>query len=216
MNFTTIIFDMDGLLIDSEPVWDEARARMAAERGKPWNQDDHYAVMGVSTQEWVDYMRERLSLEMSDQAIQDEIINQMGAIYAEEIPFRPGAVELIQWAAANHRTALASGSPRKLIDAIVTDERISGCFEVTFSADEVGLGKPDPAVYLKTAEVLGVPPTACVVLEDSPNGVLSGQRAGMFVINVPDPRYPLTAEQAQYANVVLPDLDAVQKELTAV
>lgn len=213
MNFTAIIFDMDGLLIDSEPVWDEARARMAAEHGKSWNQDDHYAVMGVSTQEWVDYMRERLALEMSDQAIQDEIINQMAAIYAEEIPFRPGAIELIQWSAANHRTALASGSPRKLIDAIVTDERIAGCFEVTFSADEVGPGKPDPAVYLKTAEVLGVPPAECVVLEDSPNGVLSGQRAGMFVINVPDVRYPLTAEQAHCANLVLPDLDAVQQKL---
>ena len=212
MKIEAVIFDMDGLLVDSEPVWNEARAAMAAEHGQPWTQADHFSCMGVNTDEWAAYMIKQMKLSMSLAAVRDEVIDQMVAMYARQIPFRPYAVEAVQWSAAHYPTALASGSPRRLIDIVTQAEDLQGCFQEILVADEVGEGKPHPAVYLETARRLGVAPEACVCLEDSPNGVLSGHRAGMVVINMPDPRYPLTAEQAAYADLVIESLG----EFTAV
>ena len=206
MSIKAVIFDMDGLLVDSEPVWNEARVAMAARYNKTWTQADHMNVMGVSTDEWIAYMIKRLELTLPPQVVRDEVIDQMVAMYRRQIPFRPFAVEAVKWAASRYPTALASGSPRQLIDIVTQSAELRGCFQVILTADEVGAGKPDPAVYLETARRLGVAPEACVCLEDSANGVLSGHRAGMVVINIPDPRYPLTEEQTRYANVVLASL----------
>lgn len=206
MTIKAVVWDMDGLLIDSEPVWNEARKRMAAEHGVAWNKQDHYNVMGVSTQEWVDYMIERIGLTMPPDEVEAAIIDQMVAIYEEEIPFRENAVEKIQWLASKYPSCIASGSPRKLIDIVSSDPRIQDSLQFVLSADEVGAGKPDPAVYLAAAKRLGIPPENCLCLEDSPNGVLSGYRAGMRVINIPDPEMPLTTEQAKFAHVVLDKL----------
>ncbi len=212
MTIKAIIFDMDGLLVDSEPVWNGARAAMAARYNKLWTQADHFSVMGVSTDEWTTYMIERLDLTLSPKAVRDEVIDQMVAMYQRQIPFRPSAVEAVQRAASHYPTALASGSPRRLIDIVTQSAEMRGYFQVILAADEVGAGKPDPAVYLETARRLKVAPEACVCLEDSANGVLSGHRAGMFVVNVPDPRYPLTVEQAKFADMVLDSLS----EFTAI
>lgn len=211
-----IVWDMDGLLIDSEPVWNEARKRMAAEHGvHDWNQQDHFNVMGVSTAEWVNYMIQRIGLTMPPTEVETAIINHMVAIYNEEIPFRPYAVEKIAWAASKYPSCIASGSPRQLIDLVSADPRVAPYMQFTLAADEVGIGKPDPAVYLEAAKRLGIAPEHCVCLEDSPNGVLSGYRAGMKVINIPDPEMPLTAEQAHYAHVVLSDLGEFTAEVIA-
>jgi beta-phosphoglucomutase-like phosphatase (HAD superfamily) len=140
------------------------------------------------------------------EAVREEVIGEMVAMYRRQIPFRSFAVQAVQWSAAHFPTALASGSPRRLVDIVIQAEELQGCFEEVLVADEVGPGKPDPAVYLETARRLGIAPEACVCLEDSPNGVLSGHRAGMFVINIPDPRYPLTTEQAANADLVLASL----------
>ena len=206
MTIEAVIFDLDGLLVDSEPVWDRARAAMAARYGRPWTQADHFQVMGVSTAEWVAYMIARLELTLAPEAVAEEVIAQMAALYRRQIPFRPGAVAAVQRAAAHYPTALASGSPRQLLDIVIQSAALAGCFTVVLSADEVGAGKPDPAVYLETARRLGIPPTHCVCVEDSPHGVLAGRRAGMRVINVPDPRYPLTEAQAGHADLVLASL----------
>ncbi len=213
MKIEAIIFDMDGLLIDSEPVWNEARKRMAAENGIDWTVDDHHNVMGVSTEEWTDYMIERLNLTMSSEDVQERIIGAMEDLYREKIPFFPGAVELIKWANENFPTAVASGSPRRLIDAVTGAPELEGMFEFTLAADEVGKGKPDPAVYLETAKRLGIAPENCVVLEDSGNGVLSGVRAGMYTINVPDERFPPSPEKANQAQKICKDLGEVLAHL---
>ena len=206
MKIKAIIFDMDGLLVDSEPTWNNARLAIAKRAGKEWNKQDHFNVMGVSTDEWTEYMRKRLELDMSPAELQQEVLDQMTAMYAEKIPFRPHAVEAVQWAAAHYPVALASGSARPLIDIVTQSPELDGCFQVILSADEVGAGKPDPAVYLEAAKRLGVAPENCVCLEDSPFGVLSGHRAGMIVINIPDPDFPLKPEEAQYADLVLDSL----------
>jgi len=201
-----VIFDMDGLLVDSEPVWDAARKAMADEVGKAWNKDDHKAVMGVSTQEWVDYMINRLELTLSPQEVQDQIISRMVEMYRAGIPYHPGAVEAVRLAAQHFPTALASGSFRALIDTVTADAAMRGQFQVILSADEVGAGKPAPDVYLEAAQRLGIQPENCVCLEDSGNGILAGVRAGMKVIAVPDPRFPPAAEKLNQAHRVLASL----------
>lgn len=201
-----IIFDMDGLLVDSEPVWDKARKGMAEEAGKDWNKDDHQVVMGVSTQAWVDYMIKRLELTLSPQEVQDQIIARMIQLYQAGIPYFPGAVEAVQTAAQHYPTALASGSHSALIEVVAADAAMRGQFQVILSADEVGAGKPAPDVYLETAKRLGVKPGNCVCLEDSGNGIVAGHRAGMKVIAVPDPRFPPAPEKLNLADVILQSL----------
>lgn len=208
-----IIFDMDGLLVDSEPVWDKARQGMAEEAGKDWNKDDHQAVMGVSTQAWADYMIKRLELNLSPQEVQDQIIARMIQLYQAGIPYFPGAVEAVQMAARHYPTALASGSHPALIKVVTADAAMRGQFQVILSADEVRAGKPAPDVYLETAQRLGVKPENCVCLEDSGNGIMAGHRAGMKVIAIPDPRFPPAPEKLNLANVILPSLAAFSIEL---
>ena len=210
---SAVIFDMDGLLIDSEPKWDQARADMAARLGKSWNEDDHAAVMGVSTEEWAEYMRDRWNLDMPAKDIIQEVVGRMRGIYNERIPFREGAVEAVDLAAAHYRTALASGSERSLIDLVTSSPELSGKLEVILSADQVERGKPNPDVYLETAKRLGVDPKRCVCLEDSKNGILSGLNAGMKVIAVPDERFPVDEEVLKRADAVLKSLDEFSLDL---
>ena len=170
-----VIFDMDGLLVDSEPVWDRARRSMAERAGKSWTEEDHEAVMGVSTREWADYMIDRLELSLAPQAVVDEVIGRMVEMYQSGIPWFPGALEAVDLAARHFRTALASGSHPTLVDAVTSDAAVEGKFQVIVSADEVGAGKPAPDVYLAAAERLGVEPASCVCLEDSANGEPGGR-----------------------------------------
>jgi HAD superfamily hydrolase (TIGR01509 family) len=207
-----VIFDMDGLLVDSEPVWDRARRSMADEAGRPWTADDHKAVMGVSTQEWAEYMIARLALTLTPQEVIDRIIERMVEMYRAGIPWLPGALDAVDLAARHFRTALASGSHPTLVEAVTADAAIQGKFQVIVSADEVGAGKPAPDVYLVAAERLGVEPASCVCLEDSGNGILAGVRAGMQVIAVPDPRFPPAEAVLDQAHLVLPTLAELSVE----
>ncbi len=213
MAIEAIIFDMDGLLVDSEPLWEEARQVFAARVGKPWNRQDKVNITGVSTDEWAQYMIDRMELDATLQGVQEDIIDQMAAMYEQKIPFLPGAVEAVHWAAARYPTALASGSPHRLIDIVTQSPELEGRFQAIVSADEVGIGKPDPAVYLETAKRLDIVPEKCLCLEDSPVGVLSGRRANMYVINVPDAELPLTPEQAKHADLVLESLEDYSAEV---
>jgi HAD superfamily hydrolase (TIGR01509 family) len=201
-----VIFDMDGLLVDSEPVWDSARKWMADGAGKPWTWADHQAVMGVSTQEWADYMIDRLDLDLSVPEVVDVIIGRMVEMYAAGVPYFPGAVEVVDLAARDYRTALASGSHPTLIEAVTADVPMQGKFEVIVAADDVGAGKPSPDVYLAAAQRLGVDPADCICLEDSGNGILAGVRAGMTVVAVPDPRFPPRDDVLGQAHLVLSNL----------
>lgn len=208
-----VIFDMDGLLIDSEPEWDRARAALAQRLGKSWGKADHQAVMGVSTEEWARYMRDTWDLDVSLADIVADIVGRMQTAYREKIPFRSNAVAAVELAAAHYRTALTSGSERSLIDIVTTSPDLAGKFEVVLSADTVERGKPSPDVYLETARRLGVPPEHCVCLEDSKNGVLAGLNAGFKVIAVPDEDFPVPQEVLVRADAVLTSLDAFTLDL---
>ncbi len=203
-----IIFDMDGLLVDSEPVWDEARRRLAHEVGQDWNEADHQACMGVSTATWGNYMVRRLDLHMTAEEVQDLIVGKMLDIYAEGIPYMPGAVAAVDLAAAYAPLGLASGSDRRLIDVVTRDPVMAGKFRAVVCADEVPAGKPAPDVYLAAAAALGVDPRRCICLEDSGSGIRSGVAAGMQVVAVPDPRFAPPLEVQRQAAAILPSLQA--------
>lgn len=160
-----IIFDMDGLLIDSEPCWDEARRIMAAKVRVDWNKDDHKAVMGVSTHEWVSYMIDRLSLDMPPGEVEETIIANMRELYNQRIPFLPGAKQAVNLSNNNYPTGLASGSPQSLIDVVTNASALRGKFEVILSGDQFSQGKPSPEIYLAAAKALAVQPENCACLE---------------------------------------------------
>ncbi|MBI4789714.1 MAG: HAD family phosphatase [Chloroflexi bacterium] len=203
-----VIFDLDGLLVDSERCWNAARAAMAAERGVAWDKDDHRACMGVSSRTWANYMIRRLNLELAPEQVEARIIGAMVELYARQIPYLPGAIEAVDLARHNYRVGLASGSPRVLIDAVANDAAMRGKFQAIVCSDELPRGKPAPDVYLHAARLLNVEPERCVCLEDSGNGILAGKNAGMKVIAVPDARYaPPAPEILQQANLALPSLD---------
>lgn len=203
-----LIFDLDGLLVDSEPYWDEARRILAFDVGVhwDWNEDDQKAVMGRSTHEWVEYMIKRFNLAFSPRMVEEKIIDNMVRLYRQQIPFLPGAQETVSLAADNFITGLASGSPRSLIDSVTDDPTFRGKFQVALSGDQFERGKPAPDIYLATAAELEVQPGECVCFEDSGNGILAGKQAGMKVVAVPDNRFYPAVEIVAQADVVLESL----------
>jgi HAD superfamily hydrolase (TIGR01509 family) len=198
-----VIFDMDGLLVDSEPYWDRVRAEMARAAGKDWNGDDHKMTMGVSTREWSEYMIRRLDLKMTPDGVAAHVVGRMQELYTRAIPYKPGAVEAVMLAAAHYPVGLASGSERTLIDRVTNDPPMQGKFRAIVCTDGMPHGKPAPDVYLEAARQIGFRPEQCVCLEDSKNGILSGKSAGLDVIAVPDARFPPPADVLRQASIVL-------------
>jgi HAD superfamily hydrolase (TIGR01509 family) len=202
-----VIFDLDGVLIDSEPVWEEVRREYVATHHGRWQPDSQSHMMGMSTPEWAAYLSGELGVEGPPDTVAREVVELVGKRYGERPPLLPGAVEAVRRLAARWPLGLASSSPPRLIDLVLGLAGLDGLFKVRVSTEEVGRGKPAPDVYLEAAARLGEPPVACVAVEDSSNGVRSARAAGMRVIAVPRERYPLAADAEAAASVVLPSLD---------
>ena len=152
---------------------------------------------------------------MSRQEVVDAVIGRMTEMFWDGVPYLTGAVELVDAAASSFGTGLAWGAHPALIDIVTADAPMAGKFEVIIAADEVGVGKPAPDVYLEAARRLGVDPADCVCLEDSGNGILSGAAAGMKVIAVPDPRFPPADEKLERADLVVDSLTEITAERIA-
>lgn len=183
-----VLFDLDGLLVDSEPAWYRARKELAAAHGKEWTEADQRAQAGVHTDVWVENVRACLEGALSAAQVQEEIVSRMEAYYlAGEVGILPGAMACIEHSVRHFRTALASGSPRRLIDAALRGAGWAPHFEEIISSDEVARGKPAPDVYLEVLGRLGVSASKAVVLEDSGAGIRSGKAAGTIVVAVPNP-----------------------------
>jgi HAD superfamily hydrolase (TIGR01509 family) len=206
-----VIFDLDGVIVDSEIWWDEVRRDFAAERGKRWTDADRAAVMGANSRQWSATMRERLALDEGDMRIERAIVDGVVARYHREgAPRIDGAVEAVHRVAAALPVAVASSAHREVIDAALEATGLSGVFGVVVSSDEVERGKPEPDVYLEAARRLGVEPRRCLVVEDSLNGVKAAKAAGMTCVLVPNatiPPAPGTAELADFVLDRLADLD---------
>ena len=181
-----VIFDMDGLLVDSEPVWFRARRELLARFGKRWTDSDQEPLMGVSTSIWVDYVIEMLEGAMSADEVLHTVVGVMVAAYeGGDVPLLPGASEALQHCTGNYRVGLASGSPRLLIDAALTGAGWHASFEQIISSDECPRGKPAPDVYLEIMRRMDLSPETTAVVEDSAAGIQAGKAAGAKVIAVP-------------------------------
>jgi HAD superfamily hydrolase (TIGR01509 family) len=201
-----VVFDLDGVIVDSEHVWDEARRRLAEERGGRWHDEASRDMMGMSSPEWSRYMRERIGLSEPPEEINAEVVRRMEAIYRDELPLLPGAPEAVEALAARWPLGLASSSNRELIDLVLSLSGLERFFRATVSSEEVARGKPSPEVYLEAARRLGVDPARSAAIEDSENGIRSAKAAGMRVLAIPNPQFPPPADALALADAVLPSV----------
>jgi HAD superfamily hydrolase (TIGR01509 family) len=207
-----VIFDLDGVVIQTEEIWDEVREAYATEQGARYDAEAQRAMMGMSSLEWSAYMNEELGMPVEPVEISAEVVRRMEARYRERLPLIEGAVEAVERLAARWPLGLASSSNRPLIDAVLELSGLAACFAATVSSEEVERGKPAPDVYLECARRLGVAPTGCAAIEDSHAGIRSAKSAGMRVVAIPNPTYPPDPDAVAQADVVLPSLDGLVPE----
>jgi HAD superfamily hydrolase (TIGR01509 family) len=199
-----VIFDMDGVLVDTEHLWDEVREALTEEWGGRYTPEAQEAMMGMSSLEWSRYLHETVGLREPPEVINAEVVQRMLARYEADLPVVPGAVEAVtQIAEQGRRLALASSSNRELIAAVLRQLGLTALFDVTVSSEEVPRGKPAPDVYLEAARRLGVEPAHCAAVEDSASGIRAANAAGMRVIAYPNRHYPPAADALALAEVVL-------------
>lgn len=208
-----VVFDLDGVLIESEEIWDDVRERYIRERGGRYDDEAQRAMMGMSSTEWSRYIHEELGIAATPVEINADVVRLMEARYRERLPLVPGAVEAVQEIAATYPLAVASSSNRELIDAVLELSGLAMSFRATVSSEEVTRGKPAPDVYLEAARRLGVPPESCIAVEDSHNGIRSAKAAGMRVVAIPNAAYPPDPEALADADVVLETIAALTTEL---
>jgi HAD superfamily hydrolase (TIGR01509 family) len=198
-----VVFDLDGVIVDSEQVWDDVRERYTEEVGGTYTPSAARDMMGMSSHEWSRYMADRLGVPGTPEEINAEVVRRMLARYGEAPPLIPGAVEAVRRIAARWPLAIASSSNPELIEVVVSAAGLDDVFPVRVSSQEVAAGKPAPDVYVEAARRLGVEPTRCGAVEDSHNGIRSAKAAGMFVVAVPNPHYPPDDEATALADVVV-------------
>jgi HAD superfamily hydrolase (TIGR01509 family) len=203
-----VIFDLDGVLVDSEQVWDEARKRVVSEHGGTWTERATRDMLGMSSQERTVYLVEQLGVALTADEINDAVVEAMLAGYDEHLPLLPGAQEAIERLGRDYTLGLASSSNRPVIDLVLSELGVAGRFAATVSSEEVERGKPAPDVYLEALRRLGVEHAAAI--EDSEAGIRSAHAAGLRVIAVPNPHFPPSGEALALADEVVPNLDAVQ------
>ena len=196
-----VIFDLDGVLVDSERIWDEVRRAVVAEHGGTWREEATRAQQGMSTPEWARYLVEELGARTTPAEIATLVVKRMAARYAAEPPLIPGAVDVVRQVSARWPVAIASSSPVILIKGFLD---VTGLpVGAAVSSEQVGAGKPAPDVYLRAAELLGVAPQDCAAVEDTTNGLRSALAAKMAVYAVPNPHFPPDPDVLKQATAVV-------------
>jgi HAD superfamily hydrolase (TIGR01509 family) len=201
-----VVFDLDGVLIDSEPVWERVRRGLVAAHGGHWAPDAQHKLMGMSTPEWARYLSEDLGVGLPPDKVAALVIDQMAASYLRHLPLLPGAVEAVRRLAARWPLGLASSAPAVLIETVLQAAGLRPYFRVTMSTEQVPRGKPAPDIYQAVAARLGFPPSDCAAIEDSSNGLRSAAAAGLKVIAIPRPQYPPAPDALAQVALLLPAL----------
>ncbi len=207
-----VVFDLDGVLVQSEELWDAARREVAAAAKRPWPPGATAAMMGMSSPEWSRYVHEVVGVPADPDVISADVVRLVEARYRRDVPWIRGAREAVARMAASWSLGLATSSNREIIDLVLEVGELAGDLAVTVSSEEVGAGKPAPDVYLEAARRLEVPPPHCIAVEDSTNGLRSAIAAGMAVIAVPNPAHPPERSALSAAAAVLDSLDALTPE----
>lgn len=198
-----VVFDMDGVIVDSEQVWDDVREQYVVETGGTYTQSATRDMMGMSSVEWSRYMADVLGVPGTPEEINAAIVERMLARYGEAPPLIPGAVDAVRGCAERWPLAVASSSNPELIQVVLDAAGLHDVIPVVVSSQEVPRGKPSPDVYLEAARRLGADPGDCVAVEDSHNGIRSAKAAGMRVVAIPNPHFPPDEEALAHADVVL-------------
>ena len=204
-----VVFDLDGILLQTEEIWDEVRERYVRERGGRYGEAAQRAMMGMSSLEWSRFIHEELGVAESPERISADVVELLEARYRERLPLIPGALEAVERLAARFVLGLASSSNRPLIDAALELAGLTPLFRATVSSEEVARGKPAPDVYLEAARRLDVAPERCAAVEDSHSGIRSAKAAGMLVVAITNPSYPPGDEALAQADVVLPSISCL-------
>lgn len=211
----SVVFDMDGVLIDSEERWDAVRRELVAAAGRPFPDEATRAMQGMSAPEWERYLHEELGVPGRPEEIGRAVVDAMADGYREDLPLLPGAVDAVTALASSFRLAVASSSNGRLITLVLELAGIDGFFDVVVSSEEVARGKPDPDVYLEAARRLGVAPDACAAVEDSASGLRAAHAAGMAVVAVPNRAFPPDPDALALADVTVDQVGEVTPELVA-
>jgi len=210
-----VIFDLDGVLLDSEPLWNQSKEEFARANGGHWRDDAPDAMIGMSSTEWSSYMHDTLGVPLSPEEINRGVVVRMEERYRSALPLLPGAVETVRGLADHWPEALASSANREIIDLVLALSGLAGTFAATVSSEEVARGKPAPDVYVEAACRLGVEPARSVAIEDSSNGLRSAAAAGMRTIAVPNRHYPPSPEALALAATTITTLHELTPELVA-
>jgi HAD superfamily hydrolase (TIGR01509 family) len=210
-----VVFDLDGVLVDSEQLWDAVRRGVAAEAARPWPAQATRAMQGMSTAEWSAYLTDVVGIAAVPEEVAATVLDRMAAHYDARLPLLPGAVEVVERLGRHWPLGLASSSPRRLIDTVLEAAGLAQRFQVSVSTEEVGAGKPSPVVYHTVVQRLGVNPGQAVAIEDSSNGLRSAATAGLGVLAVPHAAFPPSEDALALADVVVDSLEEITVELVA-
>jgi HAD superfamily hydrolase (TIGR01509 family) len=208
-----VIFDLDGVLLDSEQLWNQSKQEVVREFGGHWREDAPRAMIGMSSPEWSAYMHDELGVPMDAEQINRAVVDRMEEHYRERLPLLPGAVDVVRRLHRSWPLALASSANREIIDLVLQVAGLDGEFSATVSSEEVAHGKPAPDVYLEAARRLGASADRCVAVEDSSNGLRSAAAAGMAVIAYPNEHYPPDEDALALAAARVDSLDEITPAL---
>ncbi|KAA9149100.1 HAD family phosphatase [Amycolatopsis acidicola] len=216
MGFAAVVFDLDGVLVESEHLWEENWAAYAAERGVGWTAEDTSTVQGMSAPEWAAYLAKRSGTSESVEEVERAVVDGMiASIEKGEAPLLAGADAMVRDVSAKAPVGLASSAARRVIDAVLATHGLTEQFSVTVSSAEVPRGKPSPDVYAEAASRLGFRGEQCLGVEDSSNGIRAAAAAGLTVIALPNPTYPPKPDALELAAEVAESNDDVRRKLLA-
>ena len=213
MSIAAVVFDLDGVIIDTEGVWEEVRRAYVAEHGRAFLPDSQQAMMGMSTPEWSRHLAVDVGVGLPAERVAAEVLGRMAERYRADLPLIPGSVDAVRRIAAAYPVGLASSSARILIDQVLASAGLADVFRVTLSTEEVPRGKPAPDVYLEAVSRLGRTPAECAAVEDSSNGLRAAAAAGLAVVCVPHGVYPPAPDALAKADVVIGALDELTPDL---
>jgi HAD superfamily hydrolase (TIGR01509 family) len=203
---SAVVFDMDGVLVDTERDWDAARRQVAEASGGQWHPAATRDMMGMSAPEWSRYLHDQLGVELDPEEINRRVVARVLERVERGPPLLPGAAAAVESLAARWPLALASSANRPVIEAVLEVSGLARFFAATVSSEEVAQGKPAPDVYLAAAGALDVDPASAVAIEDSANGIRSAAAAGMTVVAIPNAHFPPDAGALAEADTVIRDL----------
>jgi HAD superfamily hydrolase (TIGR01509 family) len=215
LDVEAVIFDLDGVLLESEQLWNAAKRELTRRRGGTWTASAERDMLGMSSTEWSRYMHDRLGVPLDPAEISREVVAILAERYRGGLPLIAGADEAVRRLAARWPLGLASSANREIIELVLALAGWEELFAATTSSEEVAAGKPAPDVYLETAGRLGVDPGSCVAIEDSDAGIRSALAAGLGVVAIPNRTYPPDPATVRRAGVVLGSLSELDAEAIA-